>query len=502
MIGVDAAELSFIQAHRATLPNFDRLLQRGLLQRLGSTGAVLPGSVWPTFYTGHPPGVHGLYHHLQWDSQAMRVRRVTADWLYCEPFWYELERRGLAVAAVDVQVAFPSRLKMGTEVINWGNHDQLGPFAVQPPHLAAEIQRRFGRHPMGCEIPVTKGPAELERIRKNLVAGARRKGELSRWLFGIRDWDFFLTVFGETHRGGHILWPPASESQNGSFRALLDVYQAVDQGIGEVLNAIPGDRTVIVFSLHGMGPNTSQEHFVPAVLDRANDLFETTHTGAAGLQPSRREPGLARRLFRRSSRQRSLMRRLRETVPPALQNAIARAVPVGVRDAVVDGQITGGRAWELTPGLALVADLNGYLRFNVRGREARGMLDPDGEKFVRYVEWIRQCFLDLRIAGTEERLVGEVLLSRDQFPGRRSHYLPDVVVTWTGARPASCIHSEALGRLTAKLATGRGGNHRSEGFCIRLEPGAARGGPAPAGHILDLAPLVLTRLLGDPAHRS
>lgn len=499
MIGVDAAELSFIQAHRASLPHFDRLLRSGVLQPLRSTGAVMPGSVWPTFYTGQPPGAHGIYHHLQWDSQAMRLRRVAANWLYCEPFWCELDRRGLAVAAVDVPMAFPSPLKTGLEVMNWGTHDTLGAVAVQPPDVAREISRRFGRHPMGAEIPVSKGLAELERIRKGLVAGARLKGRLSRWLLGLRDWDFFLTVFGETHRGGHVLWPPAPSTETGSFGAILAVYQAVDEGIGDVLAAIPADRTVIVFALHGMGPNTSQEHFVPAVMDRANELFATRHAGGVGQGPSRPGAGLAGRLARRSPRQRSLMRRLRETVPAAVQNAIARAVPVRVRDAVVDRQITGGRAWELTPGLALLADLNGYLRFNLRGREARGVLDPGGETFARYVEWIRECFFSLRVAETGEPLVRDVLFSRDQFPGTRSHHLPDAVVTWTGAGPASRIQSDTLGQFPARLATGRGGNHRAEGFCVRIEPGATRGGLAPTGHILDLAPLVRMRLLGEAA---
>lgn len=195
------------------------------------------------------------------------------------------------------------------------------------------------------------------------------------------------------------------------------------------------------------------------------------------------------------------MRLLRQNVPPGIQNAIALAVPVRVRDAVVNRQITGGRAWELTPGLALLADLNGYLRFNVRGREAQGVLDPGGEAFRRYVDWIRGSFMELRIAGTGERLVKDVLLSRDRFPGKRSHHLPDAIVTWAGAPPASAVRSDALGQLTAKLATGRGGNHRTEGFCIRVEPGATRGGEEPAGHILGLAPLVLTRLLGEPAQR-
>ena len=501
MIGVDAAELSFIHAHRATLPNFDRLLSRGVLQRLEST-AEMPGSVWPTFYTGKPPGEHGLYHHLQWDPRAMHLRRVTAEWLYAEPFWCELDRRGLSVAVVDMQMALSSRLQTGTEIMNWGNHDYVGSFAVKPPHLAREILRRFGRHPMGDEIPVRKAPVELERIRKDLVTGARQKGRLSRWLLHLRDWDFFLTVFGETHRAGHVLWPLDPEPQHGEYQPILDVYQAVDEGIGEVLNAVPEDRTVMVFSLHGMGSNTSQEHFVPAVMDRANELFETPDADNAPRRGIRSGRSAGRGLFWRSPKQRSLMRLLRGAVPAEVQNAIAHAVPVWVRDAVVDWQITGGRAWELTPGLGLLADFNGYLRFNVRGREARGVLDPDGEAFGRYVDWIRRSFMELRIAGTGERLVEDVLLSRDRFPGERSHYLPDALITWAGAPPTSDVRSDTLGQLTAKLATGRGGNHRGEGFCIRLEPGATSGGQAPAGHILDLAPLVLTRLLGEPARRS
>ncbi|HWN58766.1 MAG TPA: hypothetical protein VNO74_11735, partial [Methylomirabilota bacterium] len=51
MIGVDAAEFSFIKAHLAELPNFNRALGSGVTRRLKSTSALLNGSVWPTFYT-------------------------------------------------------------------------------------------------------------------------------------------------------------------------------------------------------------------------------------------------------------------------------------------------------------------------------------------------------------------------------------------------------------------------------------------------------------------
>ena len=233
MIGLDAAELSFIQAHLPSLPSLRRVLEAGALHRLHSTAGVFPGSVWPTFYGGMHPGDHGIYHHLQWDSAAMQLRRVAEDWLYVEPFWYELERQALRVAAIDVPMSFPSRLSQGAEIINWGSHDELGPFRAHPKSLAVQVRSRFGHHhPMGSEIPVRKTRDQLERVRRNLVAGARLKGELSLWMLAQKEWDFFLTVFGETHRGGHLLWPEEREDGATPPDGLLDVYRAVDQSLG------------------------------------------------------------------------------------------------------------------------------------------------------------------------------------------------------------------------------------------------------------------------------
>ena len=478
LLGLDAADLDLIEAHRASLPALRRVLDTGAVARLASTAGLLSGSVWPTFATGTLPGVHGVYHHLQWDADRMQLRRVAADWLGWEPFWTGLERRGLDVAVIDVPMTYPSRLARGFEVANWGSHDQIGPFTAQPTTLGTEVRRRFGRsHPMGAEIPVEKTPAQLERIRRNLVGGAARKGDLVRWMLGEREWDVFLAVFGEPHRGGHILWP---DGDGESLAALLDVYRAVDEALGSVLEVVPKDATVIVFSLHGMGPNTSQEHFVPGVMDRVCAGFAGGHAGDFAAS---RAPG-------------GLVRWLREQVPAGVQNAIARAVPVAVRDEVMNRQITGGRNWAQTPGLALLADLNGYLRFNLRGRERDGRLEPGSDDLERYEAWVKECFAELRVAETGARLVADVILARDAFTGPRTHRLPDVIVTWSGAPPASRVCSQRLGEITADLATGRGGNHRSLGFCAIMGPAEDRAHAAGIGHIADLAPLVTERLLG------
>jgi predicted AlkP superfamily phosphohydrolase/phosphomutase len=480
LLGIDAGDLGVIEAHRGLLPAFRRVLESGAVTRLRSTANLLTGSVWPTFATGTLPGVHGVYHHLQWDAAAMRLRRVAPDWLDWEPFWVGLERRGLDVAVLDVPMAYPARLARGVEITNWGSHDQLGPFRAVPATAGVELRRRFGRaHPMGAEIPVDKTPAQLDRIRRNLVEGAARKGELIRWLLAQRDWDMVLAVFGETHRGGHILWP---DGGGASLGAVLDVYRAVDEALGSVLHAAPADATVVVFSLHGMGPNTSQEHFVPRIVDRLNAAFGAAPGRGPATAPAR--PGL--------------VRRLRELVPAAVQNAIARSVPVAVRDEVMNRQITGGRDWAVTPGFALLADLNGYLRWNVRGRERDGMVARDGESLARYAALMTECFAGLRAADTGEPLCAEVVLGRDAFAGPRVDQLPDVVITWRGGPPVSRIRSERLGEITSELATGRGGNHRAEGFCAIVGPGNARAHAASLRHIADLAPLVTERLLAPP----
>ncbi len=479
MIGLDAADLGLIQSSSGDLPNLRRVLARGALHTIRSPADLLTGSVWPTFYTATNPGEHGMYHHLQWDSGSMRIRRVSSDWLDFEPFFYELARRGRRVIAIDVPMTFPPReLPEGIAVLNWGSHDQLGPIFCHPRNLEGEIRRRFGKHPMGIEIPVGKSVAELEKIRNDLVRGARRKGALVRWLLDDAPWDFFITVFGETHRGGHILWPDGPGSDAIPAGALLDVYRAVDEALGDILGATAlAGAGVIVFALHGMGPNISQEHFVPRVMDLVNAGFAGRAEDRPGIGKGQSQPGM--------------VRRLRERVPASIQNRIARLVPVSVRDEVVNRSVVAGHDWARTAGFDLVADLNGYLRLNVRGREREGALERDGEALSRYVAWVRECFENLRITGSGEPLVGAVHRTAEAFPGARLDHLPDLVVTWAGHPPVERIESSLLGPVTARLATGRSGNHRSDGFCVVSVPGME---PHSLADGRDLAALVRSAL--------
>ena len=488
--GIDAADLEFIQTHLQSLPGFTRAFSHGHLRRLKTTSELLTGSVWPTFYGAASPGEHGIYHHLQWDPDSMGIRRVSEDWLYTEPFWYDAARRSASITVCDVPMMFPSRLASrvseaglarNVEIVNWGSHDQLGGLTSNRPELLRELIRRFRRHPMGPEIPVRKNSGQLKRIRDDLLSGVKRKGALLQWLMQATDWDMFLGVFGETHRGGHILWPEMSKDTPVPPTAMLEVYQAIDRELSALTASIDRKHTqIILFSLHGMETNRSQEHFVPKVMDRLNDSF-------ADLRASD-EP---------ASGQRSLMRRLRESVPAGLQHAIARRVPVAVRDWVVSRATSGGYDWATTPGLSLLADYNGYIRFNLAGRESQGCLAPGSHEFNRYDKLIDETFSSLVTEPDAQPLVAKVVNLQSRLQGSRSHLLPDRVVTWHPDRPAEQARSPSIGPVAAEIETGRSGNHRHEGFALVLGTPSdqERSQIQNMTDIVDLARYLKTRLM-------
>ena len=225
---------------------------------------------------------------------------------------------------------------------------------------------------------------------------------------------------------------------------------------------------------------------MPKIMDRVNAGFLGDHMVSVR-NGARKVP----------SRQRSVMRMLREHLPARLQNAIARAVPVGVRDLVVGRQIGAGHEWGRTPGIALLADLNGYLRWNLRGRERSGMLEGGGEGAERYIAWVRDCLLGLRTSGSGSALIRDVLLCRDYFVGSRVGALPDAIVRWSGEPPVSHIESPIIGSIAAERSTGRGGNHRPDGFCVVVQRSRKRERHVPPPrHISELAGFVF-RTLGQ-----
>ncbi|MEM9911253.1 MAG: hypothetical protein AAF922_10760 [Pseudomonadota bacterium] len=479
MIALDAADLSLLHhcVEMGHMPVFGELLKRGCSGKLSSLGRWLPGSVWPSFYTSSAPSQTGFHHYLQWSSQEMALRRPEPLSIGT-PFWRCLTNEGAQVIAIDMP--FASAPSAGIELTGWATLDSLEPPCAHPLELLSEIQTRLGPSPRVDEMHALQTFQALRQLRDEQIQIAGMLAELSEFLLARETADLFLLTFPGLHRGGHWLWdesgllaaPPSSERKELEA-ALPAVYAATDQALGRVLDAADADE-IILFSLHGMGPNTSRVE----ILDDMLSLVLAD--GGQVTRPLK------------------LWEQMRKALPPTLRHAVKTNLPTKLQDRLTGFWRTGGRNWKTTPALTQVADLTGYIRLNISGREADGALSKDD--VLELCERVSEGFATFVDADSGEPVVQRVArIDEVVQEGPRRELLPDLMVDWSdipAARHRSIV-SDTFGSIDwptpGRHPSGRSGNHRAEGFYLAFGAGLPQG-DGPSGSILDLAPTVLSRL--------
>jgi hypothetical protein len=83
-----------------------------------------------------------------------------------------------------------------------------------------------------------------------------------------------------------------------------------------------------------------------------------------------------------------------------------------------------------------------------------------------YTNCLKQEMTRICVAGTGEPLVSFMIDLQKKFSGPRAHLLPDLAVQWAPREPAKSIHSPTVGKIEARLQTGRGGNHTCDSFAL------------------------------------
>ncbi len=502
VIGLDAAEPSLIEQWMddGTLPNLKGLRDRGAYGRLASTADLLTTSIWPSFLTGLPPGEHGAYHYVQWRPDLMRMRRWNPDWIDMTPFWRRLSEAGPRVVALDVPCAPPPSRLNGVELSNWASLPQVYARYIYPAALTQWLSRRFGRslwrmsRRLGDEMYVPQSLDRLMGLTELYVEATRQMTDVAVGLMESEPWNLFISVLSAAHRGGHELWDSSgvSDGEGPAVErklrdALQRTYVACDAAVGRQVAAAGGDATVLVFALHGMSANTSRGDLLEPMLGRIL-------SGKPLARPSPR-PGV--------------LKRLRRLVPPGARLAFKSRLPFSLQDRLGLFWRMGRRQWSVTRAFSLASDVNGYIQLNVRGREARGIVQPGAEYDAlchRIAEGLKS-FVD---GATGEPIVESVSLAREAFANAsRLADLPDLIVRWASSPAARhrSIVSPRFGAIDCtapgKIFNGRSGNHTPGAFLLAAGPGIAPGSNIAGGHTLDLPPTVYALFgLEPPQHMT
>jgi predicted AlkP superfamily phosphohydrolase/phosphomutase len=247
--------------------------------------------------------------------------------------------------------------------------------------------------------------------------------------------------------------PLDGETERALRHGLAEVYVAVDAAMARVVEALPEDADVIVFSPTGMGPTTSRADLLPAML-------EAVLTGEA------RRPRVGGGV-------RTPVWSLRSRIPASWRSRVARALP----DRVVADMTTRlyVRAdWRRTRAFAVPGEDKGYVRLNLRGREREGIVDP--AEAAELADEIAEGLLTFRDDDGSPSIARVDRMSELAGEGPYAERLPDLVISW-GARPAaqvSGVRSPRYGEIERRgIGTGRSGHHVDDAWAI-LAPAASR----------------------------
>ena len=481
-IGVDAAEWTLVKkwADEGKLPTFKRMMDGGVSAVLSSTCAEFPDSIWSSAYSGANPATYEKYFYVGYDPATGGLRHVKDTEFTDRPFWKILSDAGRRVGVVDASKYGLTEGLNGFQIANWGTHATKSKRGSIPPELFEEAETRFGPHGVGDIDMMDNTIPMYVKKRDDLVNGVKRHGMLHRWLIENQDWDVIYCQFAESHQVGHFYWHfydeqhplYRSDDPHGLSNAMFDVYRAIDDEVGKMIEAAGPDAVSMVFATHGMGPLYHATWYLPEMLDLLG----------FGQSPPRQV----------SSKRGSVnpWRVLKQLLPGRLQYAIKGMLPQTMQDWLIfrwymrSFDPSGKKAFAVPSNDAVA-----LIRIGVKGRDKGGVVEP--EDYRKVCEQVRAALYELTDPVSGIRVVAHSEMIHEKFHGPYLDSKPDLSVVWDTSVPWNTIHSPRFGTLQLKNLDSRTGSHTSIGFFLATGPGIPEGVTLDHRSTYDICPTIL-----------
>src|SRR5687767_3976532 len=287
-IGLDAADPVLLNRwmDAGELPTLASLRARGTYTHLAAFDFSRAESACTTFLTGCAPWTTGRWTGFRYRREDYSVEELDAyDFDRFPPFYALADGRRIAVFDLP-QTRIASNVN-GIQVLGWGAHAAHTPRTSIPEGLLADLTARHGAHPTYDRDHCALWDGKAMRwMKEGLLTGISRRANICCELIRQERWDLFITFFGETHSAGHFFYHlsqphplPRQSDQQGDW--VLEIFQAVDRALQQILAAAPPGARVVLFSDHGMEPNSTD---LPSLVFLPELLYRWSFPGKAGLE--------------------------------------------------------------------------------------------------------------------------------------------------------------------------------------------------------------------------
>ena len=283
LVGWDGADWNLLDPllARGEMPHLAGLLKRGTRGRLRTVMPTLSPVVWTSIATGTLPAKHGIIDFLAVDRTTGIKIPVTSNLRKMPALWTILDKRGLDVEIVAWWATWPAEVVRGTLVTDrisyqlFGMGESLGrepEGKTWPPELFDSLQglivrpQDITRADVLVYAPDLPHPSELEGEDaellaefKTVLAATETYHRIALYLSRAGTPALKAIYYEATDTAAHLFMPfmaplrPGIHPQRAKIwgGVLEAVYRDLDRRLGELLDTVGRETSVMVVSDHG-----------------------------------------------------------------------------------------------------------------------------------------------------------------------------------------------------------------------------------------------------------
>jgi len=277
LLGIDGLEWDILgpMIETGRLPSFEKLIQRGVWGEVQSLDILESPVIWTSVATGKTPEKHGVIGFVKYRDGLDAPTPVTSNVRRVKAIWNILGEHGIDVGIVGWLATWPAEPVNGylvTSYFHYPNHpghdlshgvafpeklaSDLVPFRTVAEEITDEEAAPFLRGP----VPEAGEPRRRFDKLKEFIAADATSRDVGLRMAEILPVSFFSVYFRAVDGPCHIFWgdafpesvPPEKRVDPELFGdVIMRYYESMDSVLGEYLDVIDDDTTVIVMSDHG-----------------------------------------------------------------------------------------------------------------------------------------------------------------------------------------------------------------------------------------------------------
>ncbi|HOO55570.1 MAG TPA: alkaline phosphatase family protein [bacterium] len=255
IFGLDCATPQLVfDAYLPELPNFRRLMEQGMYGEMKSTIPPITTPAWMCMMSGKSPGTLGIYGFRNRKDHMSDKLFFASSKSVKEPLvWDILGGAGRRTVMVGVPQTYPPKPVNGLLVSSF-----LAPGKDSNYTYPADLKREIDEVAPGYMLDVEGFRTDDKaRLLRQIHEMTDERHRLVRHFLKNKPWDFFMMVEMGVDRIHHGFWRfcipdhPEYVPGNEFDNAMLDYYKKLDANLGEYLDIVGDDTTVMVVSDHG-----------------------------------------------------------------------------------------------------------------------------------------------------------------------------------------------------------------------------------------------------------